>query len=101
MIPVRALNNRETVEFGNLQFELIHQLEVKTISQRDAQYAVAQFWAGAMQAAAIEGDVTGGSPMAGQSVGLVDQTKPVKGIFEELLTEAESEMQRLRQIMVT
>jgi enoyl-[acyl-carrier protein] reductase II len=36
--------------------------------------------------------------MAGQSVGLADKILPLQGIFDELIQDAESEMQRLAEI---
>ena len=35
--------------------------------------------------------------MAGQSVGLADRILPLQGIFDELLGDAENELQRLAQ----
>ena len=48
----------------------------------------------------MDGDVSHGSLMAGQSVGLVDSVMPVKDIINELVTEAESELQRVRKSLV-
>jgi enoyl-[acyl-carrier protein] reductase II len=36
--------------------------------------------------------------MAGQTVGLVNKILPVRGIIEEFVTDAEAEMQRLKEI---
>ena len=36
--------------------------------------------------------------MAGQSVGLVDEIKPLQGIIDEMIDEAESELIRLKKI---
>ena len=47
--------------------------------------------------AAIEGDVEKGSLMAGQSVGLADKIMPIKGIIDELVHDAEAELQKLKQ----
>lgn len=99
VIPVRALKNKGTDEFGKLQFDLIRKLEDNSIGQREALSFVEEFWVGALREAVIEGDVIGGSLMAGQSVRLADQIKPVKGIFEELITDAENELQRLKQVL--
>jgi enoyl-[acyl-carrier protein] reductase II len=60
---------------------------------------VEKYWAGALREAAVDGDVSGGSLMAGQSVGLVHKIQPVKEIIKELVNDAESEFQRLRGIM--
>ena len=50
---------------------------------------------GALRKAVIEGDVVKGSIMAGQSVGLVNEIKPLKAIVDEMIAEAEDEFQRL------
>ena len=96
VIPVRALKNEGTVEFGKLQLALLNQIDQNLISREEAQFEVEKFWVGALRRAAVEGDVVEGSLMAGQSVGLVEEIKPLKAIVEEMVTEAEAEMQRLR-----
>lgn len=98
VIPVRALKNEGTVEFGRLQFELIQKLEAGAVSREEAQFEVEKFWAGALRRAAVEGDVARGSLMAGQSVGLVDEIKPLAAIIREMVSEAEAEMLRLRRV---
>ncbi len=99
VIPVRALKNEGMVKFSKLQFELIRDLEENKIDQKEAQYRVEKYWAGALREAAVDGDVAGGSLMAGQSVGLVKTVRPVKEIIQEMVNDAESEFQRLRGIM--
>jgi hypothetical protein len=37
--------------------------------------------------------------MAGQSVGLVSEIKPLKGIIDEMVNDAEAQLQRLKNIM--
>jgi hypothetical protein len=37
--------------------------------------------------------------MAGQSVGLVDEVKPLKSIIDEMIDDAESGLQRLKQVI--
>ena len=54
-----------------------------------------------MQNAVIDGDVTKGSLMAGQSVGLVDEVKPLKSIIDEMIDDAESELKRLQRIFIS
>jgi len=46
----------------------------------------------------VDGDVVKGSLMAGQSVGLVKEIKPLAAIIQEMIAEAEEEMLRLRRI---
>jgi enoyl-[acyl-carrier protein] reductase II len=50
---------------------------------------------GALRRAVVEGDISYGSLMAGQSVGLVDKIMPVKEILGELLRDTEAELQRV------
>jgi len=100
VIPVRALKNKGSKEFLKLQLELIDKLEKKLIDQQQAQYEVENFWVGALKDAAIDGNVQRGSLMAGQSVGLVDKIKPIQGIIDEMVDDAEYELQRLNKIFM-
>ena len=100
VIPVRALKNKGSKEFLKLQLELMDKLEKKLIDQQQAQYEVENFWVGALRDAAIDGNVQRGSLMAGQSVGLVDEIKPIQGIIDEMVNDAESELQRLNKIFM-
>lgn len=97
VIPVRALKNVGTSEFGRLQLDLLRKLEDRTIDRTEAQYEVERFWMGALKNAVVDGDMKNGSLMAGQSVGLADKIMPLQGIFNELIDDAEKEMQRLAQ----
>ena len=96
VIPVRALKNEGTIEFAKLQIELLHKLDNGIIDRKLALYAVENFWVGALKDAVIDGDITKGSLMAGQSVGLADEVKPLRGIIEEMVDDAEAELQRLK-----
>ena len=98
VIPVRALKNEGSIEFGKLQLELLHKLDNQLMDREQAQFEVERFWVGALKNAAIDGDVAKGSLMAGQSVGLVEQIKPLKGIIDEMIEDAESELQRLKPL---
>lgn len=98
VIPVRALKNEGTEEFGRFQIELLKKLDNQQIDSKEALYAVENYWAGALREAVVEGDVTRGSLMAGQSVGLVEEIKPLKSIIEEMIDGAEAELQRLKQV---
>ena len=96
VIPVRALKNEGTVEFGKIQLELLQKLESGAIDKNEAQFEVERFWVGALQKAVVDGEVNSGSLMAGQSVGLVHDIQPLKVIVDEMVSEAEAEMQRLK-----
>jgi enoyl-[acyl-carrier protein] reductase II len=98
VVAVRAIKNRATDEFGKLQFKLLQQLERKEITRERAQYEVEQFWVGSLRKAVVEGDVDFGSLMAGQSVGLIDEIRPIKEIINRLIRDAESELHRLHSI---
>ncbi len=98
VIPVRALKNEGVIEFGKLQLELLHQLDHEGMERVEAQYEVERFWVGALKDAVIDGDVKRGSLMAGQSVGLVDKVQPLQEIIDEMVADAEKEMQRLHGV---
>jgi enoyl-[acyl-carrier protein] reductase II len=60
----------------------------------EAQLAIERFWAGALRRAVIDGDVEGGSVMAGQSVGMVTREEPVSEIVAALMAESEAALAR-------
>lgn len=95
VVAVRALKNKGSDEFGRLQLELIRKLERGEISRIQAQYEVEKYWVGALRRAVQDGDVEHGSLMAGQSVGLIHETKPVKDIIKDLVLEAEETFKKL------
>ncbi|NLF40134.1 hypothetical protein GX586_11860 [bacterium] len=97
VIPVRALKNKGTNEFGRLQLELLKKLDSGEIDRETAQLEVERFWIGALRRAAIDGDVDQGSLMAGQTVGLVDEVKPVTALIEDLVRDAEAELNRVAE----
>ncbi len=99
VVAVRALKNKGMDDFGHLQMILLKKLEAEEITRVEAQYQVEEYWAGALRRAVIDGDVEFGSLMAGQSVGLVEEIKPVKQIIQDLVTEAEAEFTTLREIL--
>lgn len=89
VVAVRALKNKGTDEFGRLQLDLLNKLRAGEITRQEAQFQVEKYWAGALRRAVQEGDVDHGSLMAGQSVGLVEEIKPVKTIVHDLVSAAE------------
>lgn len=93
VIPVRAIANSATRDFTQKQKDVIERYEQNLISLKDAQLEIEHFWAGALRKAVIDGDVVNGSVMAGQSVGMVHDIKPVKNILEELIEQAELVLQ--------
>jgi enoyl-[acyl-carrier protein] reductase II len=88
VIPVRALANPATERFTATQRSVIERFLRGELSQKDAQLEIEHFWAGALRRAVIDGDVEGGSLMAGQSVGLVTCEQSTAGILDELVEQA-------------
>lgn len=95
IVAVRAIKNRSTDEFGQLQLELLKKLETEEITREKAQYEVENFWIGALQRAVQDGDVDRGSLMAGQGVGLVHEVRPMKEVIRTLVADAEEELLRV------
>lgn len=75
--PVRCLKNRLTREFEYLEQRGISPEEIEKLG------------AGKLKEAVVDGNVEGGSVMAGQIAGLVRDIKPVGEIMDQLLKEAE------------
>jgi len=96
VIPVRALKNKGTEEFTAKQIEVARLLDEGKIEMGEAQLQIEHFWAGALRRAVIDGDVEGGSLMAGQSVGMVSAEEPVADIIATLLGECEAALSRRR-----
>jgi len=90
VIPVRALVNDGTKEFMETQRRVVERFHAGEVEQNDAQLEIEHFWAGALRRAVIDGDVTGGSMMAGQSVGMVTSEQPSAEIIAELVSQANS-----------
>lgn len=88
VIPVRALANPATERFRAVQREVIDRFHKGELAQKDAQLEIEHFWAGALRKAVIEGDVEGGSLMAGQSVGMVTREQSTAEILAELIDQA-------------
>jgi enoyl-[acyl-carrier protein] reductase II len=95
VIPVRALQNEGTKDFSTLQLGLVAQLEREAITPQDAFRKLEEYWLGGLRRAVVDGDIDGGSVMAGQSVGLVHERLPAMEIIEKLLSEALDEAERI------
>lgn len=98
VVAVRAIKNRATEEFGKLQIRLLQQLDKGEITRDQAQYEAEKFWVGSLRKAVVDGDVDFGSLMAGQSVGLIKEIKPIKDIITELIRDADDELQKLSSL---
>ncbi len=99
VVAVRALHNKGMQNFGELQMSLLKQLDEGTIQRYDAQMKVEEYWQGALRDAVVDGNIEDGSLMAGQSVGLMDKIQPMKEIFSDLLTNAETELTRVKNVL--
>jgi len=90
VIPVRALQNQATHAFAETQRDVIQRYRDGELDQGAAQLEIEHFWAGALRRAVIDGDVEGGSLMAGQSVGMVTGEQSAAEILTELVEQATS-----------
>jgi enoyl-[acyl-carrier protein] reductase II len=98
IVAVRALRNDATGDFAKLQLELMDELNSRTLSREQAQNRVEEFWMGRLRSAVVDGDITRGSLMAGQSVGLVSGEMKVQEIMDELVRDTEAELRRVREL---
>jgi enoyl-[acyl-carrier protein] reductase II len=94
VIPVRALKNKGTESFTAKQLEVARALDEDGIAMDEAQLQIEHYWAGALRRAVIDGDVEGGSLMAGQSVGMVKAEEPVADIVAQLMAQSEAALTR-------
>ncbi len=94
VIPVRALKNAGTEAFTAKQREVAGLLDEGKVDMGEAQLQIEHYWAGALRRAVIDGDVEGGSLMAGQSVGMVTKEEPVAQIIETLVVETRTALAR-------
>ena len=88
VIPVRAINNKASDDFMRFQKETVEKVFAGDVSREAGQLDIEHFWAGALRKAVIDGDVEGGSLMAGQSVGMVQRTQTMQEIVDELVQQA-------------
>ena len=80
--PVRSVRNPMTRAYLNMEKEYYK-------SPEDMAERMEDLAAGSLRKAAVEGDVTNGSVMAGQIVGLVDRIRPCADIISETVHQAE------------
>lgn len=97
VVPVRAIKNKGHENFNNLQLELMDELSNGKLGMEEAALKVEGFWMGSLRKGVQDGDLENGSLMAGQSVGLCSEVKPMKEIFSELINDAESELKKIQQ----
>lgn len=101
VIPVRAVRNKATEDFSRLQVRLLDDMAQGRITRTQAQHKLEGFWENRLRDAVVDGDVSYGSMMAGQSVGLVNSILPVKEIINALIAETEAELKKVRQKLMT
>ncbi|MFZ2997497.1 NAD(P)H-dependent flavin oxidoreductase [Sphingobium sp.] len=94
VIPVRSLKNAGMENFTAKQREVANLLDSGAVDMMEAQLQIEHYWAGALRRAVIDGDVDGGSLMAGQSVGMVTKEEPVAAIIAELMMQAAGALER-------
>lgn len=97
VIPVRAIKNKGSVEFMELQRKVIISYRNGEVNRLDAQLTIEKFWAGALRRAVVEGDIEYGSVMAGQSVGLITCEQTAKEIINELVEQVGAFMNHVCQ----
>lgn len=97
VVAVRSILNKGMNQFGKLQLELLKKLDAGNITREKAQYEIENYWVGTLRMAVQEGDVENGSLMAGQSVGLVNEVKPIKDIIQKLISDAKEELIRVNR----
>jgi enoyl-[acyl-carrier protein] reductase II len=85
--PVRALKNPMVHQFEELERRGITEAEI------------IEFGTGKLRLAAVEGDMTNGSVMAGQIAGMVNDIVPVKELIERIVAEAEEIISRLQGVV--
>jgi len=86
--PVRCIRNPMIREF--------EELERRGASDQE----IMEFGTGRLRKAAIEGDVTYGSVIAGQVAGLVHDILPAGEVVARTVAQAESLLSRLQSIIV-
>jgi enoyl-[acyl-carrier protein] reductase II len=94
VIPVRAIENKASREFMEIQRETIADFRAGKLEKEEAQLNIERFWAGALKRAVIDGDVETGSVMAGQSVGMVKQEQSMQTIIDELVGQASAHFEK-------
>ncbi len=88
VIPVRGLVNEGVRRFMAHQRDVAARFVAGGLTKEAAQLEIEHFWAGSLRRAVIEGDVEGGSVMAGQSVGMVTAEQSTAAIIDELIGQA-------------
>ena len=99
VIPVRAIINKASKHYLIFQQNTINEYNSGIVSKKDAQLSIEKYWAGALRKAVIDGDVENGSLMAGQSVSLVNEVRPVKTVIASLMKQIEKYIERTQNAL--
>jgi len=94
--PVRAIVNKASEAFLQLQLEAIRRYRAGELTKTEAQLEIEGFWAGRLRRAVLDGDVEFGSLMAGQSVEFLRREESVAEIVTDLYCKAEATTQALQ-----
>ncbi len=81
--PVRVLKNKLTKQYERLEKQGASVEELEKLGT------------GKLKSAVIDGNIQNGSVMAGQIAGLVSKIQPAKEIIEEIISEAQQDIERL------
>ncbi len=76
--PVRVIDNKMARQFAAMEKDGLSAAELE------------EFGAGRLRQGVVDGDLEGGSLMAGQIAGLIRDIKPARAIIEEIMAEAEA-----------
>ncbi|WDM85533.1 nitronate monooxygenase [Ehrlichia sp. JZT12] len=101
VIPVRAIQNEASSKFLELQKDVINSYHQGKISKEEGQLNIEKFWAGALRKAVIDGDISNGSLMAGQTVGMVREIQTTQEVINNLISQACNYINSVQQIKIS
>lgn len=94
-LPCRVIKNEFTREYQKKEKEIIL-LEGEEF--QNARLKLEEYAIGRLRLAAEKGDMEQGSVMAGQSAALVNDTKPVKQIINDIMEEAQKHLKEISHL---
>jgi len=99
IVAVRTLHNSGLEDFKKIKTELTKKLKKGKMSRTKAQKIVSTYWNNALKEAVVNGNIKNGALMAGQSVGLVNNILSVQEIIDEIITDIEQELTRVKHLL--
>ncbi len=99
VVPARTVHNKGLEDFRKLKNELIKKIDNHKINRTTAQKLTGIYWINSLKKAVIDGNIEEGALMAGQSVGLINNIKPVEQIINDLVYEIEEEIKNIKKIL--